>query len=80
MRASSGPNADVSDRTQVRGMGDVVDGERFERISATPSVTHRTSQSESANRARTYSPRTVPGGVHAVFKVPMRSMVPADCV
>ena len=29
MRASSGPNADVSDRKQVRGMSDVVDGQRF---------------------------------------------------
>ena len=27
MRASSGPNADVSDRKQVRGMSDVVDGQ-----------------------------------------------------
>ena len=29
MRASAGPNADVSDRKQVRGMSDVVDGQRF---------------------------------------------------
>ena len=29
MRASTGPNADISDRKQVRGMSDVVDGQRF---------------------------------------------------
>ena len=29
LRASSGPNADISDRKQVRGMGDVVDDQRF---------------------------------------------------
>ena len=28
MRASFGPDAHISDRQQVRGMGDVVDGER----------------------------------------------------